>query len=86
LKKKNTTEKFLKIFFDTKLERLKPSKENNQHFKNEIINFFLFLWVIFSLLDPDPDCESGSGDPIDSGYNPDPDPQHCSGELSPRLS
>jgi hypothetical protein len=36
----------------------------------------------FALLDLDPDCESGSGygcrDPIESGFNPDPDPQHWS--------
>jgi hypothetical protein len=30
------------------------------------------LWVIFALLDPDPDSESGSTDPIESGSNPDP--------------
>jgi hypothetical protein len=45
--------------------------------KNEISNPFLFLWVIFSLLDPDPDldCESGYGsrDPNEFGSNPDPD-------------
>jgi hypothetical protein len=29
--------------------------------KLKFINCFLFLWAIFSLLDPDPDCESGSG-------------------------
>jgi hypothetical protein len=29
------------------------------------------LWVIFALLDPDPD--SGSTSPIESGSNPDPD-------------
>jgi hypothetical protein len=33
----------------------------------KFINFFLFLWVIFALLDPDP------GTPL----NPAPDPQHC---------
>ncbi len=37
------------------------------------------MWVIFVLLDPDPD--SGSTDPIKSGSNPDtdtdPDPQPC---------
>ncbi len=33
---------------------------------------FLLLWVIFGLLDPDPDSESGSADPIESGSNPDP--------------
>ncbi len=50
---------------------LQPSKENIQHFKIwNLFTFFLFLWVIFSLLDPDPDCESGSWswDPIESGY------------------
>ncbi len=25
------------------------------------------MWIIFALLDPDPDCESGSRDPIESG-------------------
>jgi hypothetical protein len=50
--------------------------------KMKIINFFLCLWVIFALLDPvlDPDCKSGYGsrDPIESGSNPDtdPDPHH----------
>ncbi len=48
----------------------------------KFFNFFLFLWVSFSLLDPDPDCESGSGygsrDTIESG------PQHCL-EADPRI-
>ncbi len=55
---------------------LQLSKENIQHFKNmKFFNFFLLLWVIFALLDPD--SESGSTDPIESGSNwdPDPDPQ-----------
>jgi hypothetical protein len=51
----------------------------------KFLNFFLFLWVIFSLLDtdPDPDFEyksgSGSTDLIESVSNPDPntDPKHC---------
>jgi hypothetical protein len=30
------------------------SKENIHHFKHEISYFFLFLWVIYALLDPDP--------------------------------
>ncbi len=34
-------------------------------------NFFLLLWVIFAL------PGSGSTDPIESGSNPDPDPQPC---------
>ncbi len=40
---------------------LQPSKENIQH-------FFLLLWVIFALLDPDPDT-----DPLTWL---DPDPKH----------
>jgi hypothetical protein len=32
------------------------------------------LWVIFALLDPDPDSGSGSTDLIESGSNPDPQP------------
>ncbi len=37
------------------------------------------MWVIFALLDSDPDSKTGSGstDPIESGSNPDPDPQPC---------
>jgi hypothetical protein len=35
---------------------LHPSKENIQHFQNmKFLDFFLVLWVIFALLDPDPD-------------------------------
>jgi hypothetical protein len=61
----------------------KPSALKREHAalqEMKIINFFLCLWVIFALLDPD--RESGSGyrsrDPIESGSNPDtdPDPQH----------
>jgi hypothetical protein len=36
----------------------KPSALKREHpvFKNiKILDFFLFLWVIFALLDPDPD-------------------------------
>jgi hypothetical protein len=38
-----------------------------------LLTFVLFLWVIFALLDPDPDCESGSRsrDLIESRSNPD---------------
>jgi hypothetical protein len=37
------------------------------------------LWVIFALLDPDPDSEYGSGStgPIENGSNTDPDPKPC---------
>jgi hypothetical protein len=40
----------------------------------KFINFFLFLWAIFALLDPDPDCEYriGSRESRESGSNPDP--------------
>ncbi len=61
---------------------LQPSKENIQHFKIlNLLPFFLsILWVIFTLLDPDPDldCEAGSRSrgPIESESNPDLDPQH----------
>jgi hypothetical protein len=44
----------------------KPSAVKREHPALQKI-----LWVIFALLDPDPDCESGSGygsrDPIESG-------------------
>jgi hypothetical protein len=58
----------------------KPSVLKREHpalQKIKFMNFFLFLCVIFTLLDPDLDYESGSWDPIESGYNPDLDPQHC---------
>ncbi len=42
----------------------------------KILNFFLFFGVIFALLDPIPDSESGSIDLIESGSNTDPDPKH----------
>ncbi len=50
----------------------KPSaleREHSEHpavQKIEFLNFFLFLWVNFALLDPDPLIESGSN----------PDPKH----------
>jgi hypothetical protein len=40
----------------------------------KFINVFLVLWIIFVLLDPDQDYESGSRDPIESGST---GPQHC---------
>jgi hypothetical protein len=51
----------------------KRTSSNSKHKKN--INFFLLLWVIDALLDPDPDSESGyrSSDLIKYGSNPDPD-------------
>jgi hypothetical protein len=39
------------------IKSLQLSKENILHFKNEIFSLFSpFLWVIFALLDPDPDA------------------------------
>jgi hypothetical protein len=35
----------------------------------KILDFFLFLWVIFALLDPDPDPATQ--------INADPDPKPC---------
>jgi hypothetical protein len=37
-------------------------------------DFFLLLWVILALLDPDSEYGSGSTGPIEYGFNPDPDP------------
>ncbi len=51
------------------------SKEAIQHFKTWTLEKnYLLLWVIFALLDPNPDSESGSTDPIESGSNPQPCP------------
>ncbi len=49
-----------------------PDPGFDDHMK--CLNFVLLLWVIFSLLDPDLDSESGYGstDLIESGSNPDP--------------
>jgi hypothetical protein len=64
---------------------LQPSKENIQQFKTRNFQIFSILWVIFALLDPDPDSGSGSTDLIESGSNPDPNqkrwlPQDGSGK------
>ncbi len=53
---------------------LQLSKENIQHFKTwNFLIFFLLLWVIFALLDPDSEYGSGSTDLIESGSKSDPD-------------
>ncbi len=36
--------------------------------------FYLLLWVIFALMDPDPVYGSGSTDMIESGSDTDPNP------------
>jgi hypothetical protein len=38
---------------------LSPQKRTSSTSKHKISKFLLFLWVIFALLDPDPDSESG---------------------------
>jgi len=45
----------------------------------QFLKLFLLLWVIFALLDPDPNSEYefGSTDSIESGSNWDPDTQPC---------
>jgi hypothetical protein len=39
------------------------------------LHYFLFGGPILACLDPDPDYQFGSADPIESGSNPDP--EHC---------
>jgi hypothetical protein len=46
----------------SKLQK-KPSALKREHLALQnmrFLNFFLFLWVIYALLDPDTDAESGS--------------------------
>jgi hypothetical protein len=47
-------------------EAFSPQKEYPAPQKINFIDFLLFLWVIFAFLDPDPDCASGSRDPVES--------------------
>jgi hypothetical protein len=49
-----------------KLSALKRDHLELQHMK--ILYFFLFLWVIFTLLDPDPDPQFECGSGYGSGY------------------
>jgi hypothetical protein len=56
----------------------KPSALKREHLALQNMEFLYFiflwpLWVIFALLNPDPDFESGYGstDLIESGPNPD---------------
>ena len=52
-----------------------PKKEHPTLQNMTFLNFFLLLWVIFALLDPDPNLysESRCTDTIESGSNWDPD-------------
>jgi hypothetical protein len=65
----------------------KPSALKREHpvFKNmKILDFFLFLWVIFAFLDPDPDPATQiNADPCGSGsetlamFSKTTKPAHC---------
>jgi hypothetical protein len=46
-------------------EAFSSQKRPSNTSKHELLKNFLLLWVIFSLLDPD--LDSGSTDPIESG-------------------
>ncbi len=68
LKTKNKNYNWSIFWIKNKLQE-KPSTLKREHpaLQNmKFLNFFLFLWVIFALLDPDPDPESGSTDLIES--------------------
>jgi hypothetical protein len=62
--------KYIQVIEEAFSSQKRPSNTS----KHEL--FCLLLWVIFALLDPDPDSEYGSGstDPIEYGSNTDPDP------------
>jgi hypothetical protein len=74
--KKNTADNFLYLFFLIKNCNLLMSKlqekssalkrEHGAFQKIKFINFFLCLWIIFALLDPDTDTDPGTP------MNPDP--------------
>jgi hypothetical protein len=76
---KFTAEKKIIFFVDLKLqfpypyasveEALSSQKRTSSTQNIKFLNFFLLLWFIFALLDPDPDSEHGSGstDQIESG-------------------
>ncbi len=59
----------------------KPPAHKRGHPTLQNMEFFLLLWAIFALLDPDPDpysnYGSGSNVPIEYGSNTDPDPKPC---------
>jgi hypothetical protein len=43
----------------------------------KILYFYLFLWVIFALLDPDPRLNADPDPATQINADPDPDPQPC---------
>jgi hypothetical protein len=60
----------------SRIEKKPPAQKRPSNTSKH--EFFLLLWVIFALLDPDPDpysnYGSGSNGPIEYGSNTDPDP------------
>ncbi len=57
----------------------KPSALKKEHPALQVmkfLSFFLLLWVIFALLNPDQDSESGSGSTALIETGSDPDPKH----------
>jgi hypothetical protein len=79
---KNCSCKKMWYYFDQKLQFTYPKAsvrdiqaigETFSPQKRTSSNYF--LWVIFALLDADPDSESGYTDPIESGSSPYPDPK-----------
>jgi hypothetical protein len=53
--KKFTAVKHFKIFFGFFGEAFSPQKRTSSTKNMKILYFFLYLWVIFALLDPDTD-------------------------------
>jgi hypothetical protein len=53
-------------------EAFSPQKRTSSTSNMKFLNFFLFMWIIFALLDPNSDSGYGSTDLIESGSNPDP--------------
>jgi hypothetical protein len=52
---------------------LKPQQITFRLFKREVYTFFFLFWnTFFGCLDPDPASRYRSGEPIESGSNPDP--------------
>jgi hypothetical protein len=70
--KKFTAEQKKFNFFGSQTPTLKREHPALQNIK---LLFFLLLWAIFALLDPDSKYGSGSTDLIESGSNPDPNPK-----------
>jgi hypothetical protein len=56
------------------IHKVHPSYRRSLQLSKEAIQHFKTFVGHFALLDPDPDSESGSTDPIESGSNPDPEP------------